>query len=162
MVPGDLGVVLGIEVVGRHIRLDAVMHVANQAAIIGESDRCREKTLGDAEGHVDPLRLTPFRNNISVTDDDSGHIAAFLVGADGVAVRLKPPGEVVVFLVVSGGRVFVGFGEFDGCVEQGWVHAGLFGFAMFPFVIWTGIVDRVLGRGLLGCCEKPHHHDEGE
>ena len=127
MIPRDALVVLAPEkLVGRNVLAREVVHIADEATIIGEP-HCRGKeSLRHAEGHVDLVGLAPLGHDVAVPDDETVQRRPHRSGADSATERLA--GEVRELVVEREVLVRLGFladGEVDGLLKLDRVHSEL-------------------------------------
>src|SRR6266516_1847192 len=162
MIPGDRAVVCGLEwrqQVGRReavglvaggsrivdlYRRDVFAHgvidAPDQAAVVGNSHRAREKTFGDAVRHVDPRRLAPFRDHVAAANDQAGGVAAILDRPDRIAERLAAEGLVMIELEIAWRLGLAGDCKIDRVFERLLIHADVGGLPVLPDRV------RVIGR----------------
>ena len=129
----------------RHIFAYGIVDAADQAAVVGNSHDAREKAFRDAVRHVDPRRLAPLRDEVTVANDQAGRIAAVLDRADCLAKRLAAEGLIMVELEIARVLGFARDGKVDGLLERSRVQADIGGTLFLPAAI------RVIDRSALPC-----------
>ena len=118
VLPGHLAVVLAVESGIPDVGRNPVIQVADELVVVGESCNRRKVALGDAEGHVGAVDVTPLGDDVSVFDDHARRSAAMACGSGesvvGLATEAAEDGETKVYL----DRVLVVLGYLDRLIDE--------------------------------------------
>ena len=94
MAPGHGAVVRAGEPIPVNVVDDGIVQVGDEPAVNGDGDAGPEVALGGAEGHVHPLRRSPFGDDLAVADDQAaGRPSRFRRPDDAVVGRRIVPGD---------------------------------------------------------------------
>src|SRR5215510_15984457 len=161
MLPGDLLVMLSLEGLqqlgfsqalgaalseirrernhGRHIVPHTILQTANQFSVVGQTDRGGEEALGDAEGHINAVRIAPLSHYVAVAEDHPGRVSAFLKRADALAERFASEALIMRQLQIPRRFRLIGGCERDRLIESSWVHPHLLRSLALPTLSGAGI-----------------------
>lgn len=87
MAPGDLRIMRAGEMRAVDAFADGIVDIGDQPVSDGEAGQHREIALGDREGHVGPLDIAPFGDDLAALEHDAGRPAARLDRADDLGPR---------------------------------------------------------------------------
>src|ERR1044071_3853799 len=98
-----------------------VVDVFNQLAVNGQSEQRGKKALGDAVGRINPLCVSPFGDDVTMTEDDAVCFSALFgdwpaQGAEGFPLGRK----------ISRHFALLRLGVSDRLVEKGAIHPDIF------------------------------------
>ena len=111
MAPGDVGVLAFVKANARHALAHGLVHVGQQATVMGHAGQNGQVQLGHAEGQVGALGLAPGRHRLAVHHHHARHRATVVNGAQqAVPGRrvVQVHAKVALDAAVPGGFVFIG------------------------------------------------------